>query len=448
MWRHASRPRPNWEQTVIAQGLVFPHTQLADGTSLPYWNETAWYEFTMEEVLALEAATEELWAMCLDAVGAMARDFDDARLGLPSGTLDLARESLGRRDPAVYARFDLRFDPLEDSIKAYELNGDTPTGLVETGVAQWRWLEDVMPDVDQWNSLHDRLVDRWRNLAGSGALPGGEVSFLYSDADPSGEEYMTTVYMQDTATAAGLRTSCFRIDDLGWNEADREFRDPQDRPVRNVFKLYPWEVMLGEEFGRHVLGRRERNRVRWIEPAWKVLLSTKALLPVLWQRNPDHRLLLPAYFDNPGDLTSWVAKPLHGREGDNVNIHLADGTDLLRDGHYGAEGWVYQAYAPPPSFEGNHVVLGSWIVDGEAAGMLVRESDGVVTDYYSRVVPHAIGDGLSPDEAQAALWRAERTPNQPPAVADGPAVLPLPRLDGSTATHAVDFGAGSGRPAD
>ena len=107
---------------------------------------------------------------------------------------------------------------------------------------------------------------------------------------------------------------------------------------------------------------------------------------------------------------------------------------------------MYQAYAPPPTFEGNHVVLGSWVVDGEAAGMLVRESDGVVTDYYSRVVPHAIGDGLSPDEAQAALWRAERTPNQPPAVADGPAVPPLPRHDGSTATHAVDFGAKPRRP--
>ena len=27
--------------------------------------------------------------------------------------------------------------------------------------------------------------------------------------------------------------------------------------------------------------------------------------------------------------------------------------------------------------------------------MIVRESDGPITDYYSRVVPHAIGDGLS-----------------------------------------------------
>ena len=441
MWRHASRPRPGWEEIVKAQGLVFPTTDLPDGSVVPYWNEAAWYEVTMDQVEAIEAATEELWAMCLDAASAMARDFDDARLGLPTGTMDLVRESVRRSEPAVYARFDLRFDPLEESIKVYELNGDTPTGLVETGVAQWRWLEDVMGDADQFNSVHERLVEAWRRLAAHGAFPGGEIAFLYSDADPTGEEYMTTVYLQDTATAAGLRTACFRIEDLGWNEAAREFRDPHDRPLRHAFKLYPWEAMLGEEFGSHLLRRRERRRVRWVEPVWKVLLSTKALLPVLWQRNPDHPLLLPAYFDNPGDLTEWVAKPLHGREGDNIGIHLADGTDLVRDGHYGSEGWVYQAYAPPPSFDGNHAVLGSWIVDGQAAGMIVRESDGVVTDYYSRVVPHVIGDGLSPDAVQAAQWRAERAPQPPLRVAEGRPVGGLP-VDVDAATHVVDGGPG------
>ena len=54
------------------------------------------------------------------------------------------------------------------------------------------------------------------------------------------------------------------------------------------------------------------------------------------------------------------------------------------------------------------MVLGSWIVDGEAAGMLVRESDGMVTDYFSRVAPHVISDGLAPDEAMVEQWLAER----------------------------------------
>ena len=71
-------------------------------------------------------------------------------------------------------------------------------------------------------------------------------------------------------------------------------------------------------------------------------------------------------------LERWVAKPLHGREGDNIRIHHDDMLeDVVMPGDYGAEGWVYQAYTELPSFEGHRVVLGSWIVAGEAARILV-----------------------------------------------------------------------------
>lgn len=413
MWRHASRPRAGWQQTVTAQGLVFPTTAKPDGSTVDYWHESAWYELTMDEVEHLEAATEELWALCVDAAGWMASHLDDRRLGLPPGSLDLVRESVRRGDQALHARFDLAYGG-DGSVKMLEVNGDTPTGLVETGVVQWRWVEEVMPGSDQWNSLHDRLVARWRALSWSGALDGPVVHFLYdlgegADYD-DGEMEMTVHYLMDTAVQAGLQVMAHPINQLGWDPEDRRFVDVHGRPVRNAYKLYPWEDMLREEFGRLLLDRAEATPVRWLEPAWKVLLSTKALLPVLWERNPGHPLLLPAYFDEPRDLAAWVAKPLHGREGDSVRIHLADGSETRMPGAYGAEGFVFQEYVELPVHDGNHVVLGSWVVDGEPAGMLVRESDGLVTDYFSRVVPHAIGDAVAPDAAQVQTWLVERGP--------------------------------------
>jgi glutathionylspermidine synthase len=416
MWRHAAQPREGWRDIVVSEGLVFPDTVMPDGSTTPYWNESAWYEFTLEEVLALEAATETLWGMCVEAVDRMAATLDDARLGLPAGALALARESVRRGDPSVYGRFDLRYDA-DGSVKLLELNGDTPTGLVETGVTQWRWLESVLPDNDQWNSLHERLIERWSALDRAGGLPGHEVHFLYSEAETTGEEEMTVHYMQDTAAQAGLLTYSHPIEHVGWNPRLGRFLDRDGRPIRNAFKLYPWEAMLGEEFGSVLLQHHEVQPVRWIEPAWKMLLSTKALLPTLWEMFPGHELLLASYWDHPHELTDWVAKPLHGREGDNIRVHLSDGTDTQQPGSYGDEGFVYQQWAPLPSLDGNFAMIGSWIVDGQAAGMVVRESDGYITDYYSRVVPHVIGDGLAPDLGTQLLWRAERAPDRKPGLA-------------------------------
>jgi glutathionylspermidine synthase len=131
-----------------------------------------------------------------------------------------------------------------------------------------------------------------------------------------------------------------------------------------------------------------------------MLWSNKGLLPVLWELygdDPARRdLVLPAYFedDRPAWLTSYVRKPLLGREGANVDI-VVDGETVVRNkGPYPGP-FVCQAYAPLPAFpdEGGaqwHPVLGVWLIDGEPAGLGIRESAGLVTDNLSHFVPHTI----------------------------------------------------------
>lgn len=415
MWRHKTVPRDGYLETVTTQGLVYAETPMPGGQPpVPYWNEAAFYEVTMDEVLRMEAATQDLYGMCLEAVEVLLSGrFSDAELALPPGALAYARASWERKDPSVYARFDLRFDGGDPVM--YEINGDTPTGLLETGAIQWLWKEDEFPEADQWNSVHDRLTMWWANMTRKGLFTDNEVWFFHTEAEESGEEVMTVNYMRDTAAMAGkahgappLSTYGNGIEYIGWDSEKSEFVDWGDKPIGAAFKLYPWEDILREEFGQHLIQRKEVKPMKWIEPAWKLALSTKAILPILWELHPGHPNLLPAYLNDPGDLDEWVAKPLQGREGDNITIHTLDGPDRVLEGGYGDQPMVYQRWAPPPSYDENYAVIGSWVIGGESAGMIVRESDAEVTDYFSRVVPHVIGDGLQPNAGQVQRWLIER----------------------------------------
>jgi len=107
------------------------------------------------------------------------------------------------------------------------------------------------------------------------------------------------------------------IDDIGWNSDTKEFVDLENQSISNVFKLYPWEWLIKEDFSKNIL--EDRNRAFWIEPAWKMILSNKAILRILWELYPNHPYLLPAYFES-GRLTNYVKKPFLSREGANINM--------------------------------------------------------------------------------------------------------------------------------
>ena len=63
--------------------------------------------------------------------------------------------------------------------------------------------------------------------------------------------------------------------------------------------------------------------------------------------------------------------------------------------HYGGSGgFGYGTYVHGgssialPNLDGNYPVIGSWMIDQEAGGMGIRESDGPITTNLSRFVPH------------------------------------------------------------
>lgn len=402
----AFRPRTNWLQK--AQDLGFDTRFLANP---PYWvealEEPFCIEFKLDEIRFIQTATMELNQLALSlverALNSQDSDWILDALCVPAEFRDMVQTSWLRGDRTIYGRFDLAVN--DGEIKLLEMNFDTPTSLSETALLQLAWLADMTADgtidadAEQFNFLDERLRNRFTEPDWHGRLL--HLGF-YRDADEDAE---TVKYLCACAQLAGVPTRLIEINDLK-RTAQGTIVDKDMQTVENLFKLYPWELLLKDdsrmqsEFGAYLFKPLiESGALRIVEPAWKLLLSSKAALPLLWEMFPDHPLLLRAEFEKDVQPTStlanfakpYVRKPVFGREGGGVTIVDAEGTLSVVEGsdEY-RDGFVRQDYVKLPMHNDFNLVVGSWLVDSRPAGIGVRADRNKVTGRGALFVPHYV----------------------------------------------------------
>jgi glutathionylspermidine synthase len=395
MLRIPVQPRPNWQSIVESQGFHF-HTPEDE----PYWDESVCYLFSASQVDQLEVATYELNDLCLDAVQHVIDQNLFHLFQIPPQLVPWVIKSWDEDEFTIYGRFDFAYDGRTPP-KLLEYNADTPTSLLEAAVIQWFWFKEVEKNpaafsaqlaqygnsFDQFNSLHERLIEGWRSYAQTiesrraGAPALFNPTMYFASLQGNIEDFMTVTYLRDTATQAGLSTEYIDIERIGFNHARRLFVDLSERAIHNCFKLYPWEWMIREQFSPFLL----QTLVHWLEAPWKMILSNKAILPILHELFPDNPYLLPASFgpiDGP-----HIRKPILSREGANVAMIIGGKAVIETPGPYTGP-YVYQQLQPLPDHQGNHPVIGSWMVNGNACGIGIREDNSPITGNTSRFVPH------------------------------------------------------------
>ncbi|WP_108887487.1 glutathionylspermidine synthase family protein [Pseudoprimorskyibacter insulae] len=398
--------RTNWRETAEQLGFTF-----ADMHGEPYWDETSCYAFTLDEVeTQIEDPSAELHAMCREAVAhvLVSEELLD-KLAIPEAHRDYIADSWRRGDPELYGRFDLIYGG-QGPAKLLEFNADTPTSLYESAAFQWQWLEEqiaagVLADGDdQFNGIHEALVDRFRQLFHENT----DIHFAAVSYNP--EDYATVEAIAWAAREGGMGAHYTDLEKVGISP-DGQFVDDEDRVIGTLFKLYPWEDLLRDDYAQHLA----TAQCQMIEPAWKAILSNKGLLPVLWQMFEGHPNLLPAFFesdiadvlagtgapaaaisglyDRAGDAldAGYVRKPLFSREGSSIEIFEGGRkTEAATDTAYGEHPRIIQAYQPLPEFDGFHPIIGAWMVGEACVGMGIREDRARITQDLSRFKPHFI----------------------------------------------------------
>jgi glutathionylspermidine synthase len=401
--------RPDWRAKSEALGFDWHSAPTPEDPNALYWDESAYWRLTASEVDVLEAATEELHGMCLAAAEHAIAKKLLRHFGFDARAIALIEHSWRIREttPSLYGRFDFAYggDGVGDGHpKLLEYNADTPTGLYEAAVVQWAWLQQLFPESDQFNSIHEGLVAAWAGLKDKVSADAG---MHFTCLAPHAEDEGTLRYLLDTALEAGLSAKSLPVAEIGWSAPpdepdDGDFVDLDDTRIQTLFKLVPWNWMLADEFGARLVRKVVGGEMTVIEPAWKMVLANKAILALLWEMYPNHPNLLPAFMDRtafaPGSTV--VAKPLLGREGANISIATLGengavvGAPLAStSGEYGREGYVYQALAPMASATDSvgrthQAVIGSWIINGYSRGIGIREDTNLITNNRSRFVPH------------------------------------------------------------
>lgn len=401
--------RPGWEQIIAEEGLTYSIDYPGD---THYWNEYAAYVLTPKEMDSIRDQAAEVHRMCLAAVEYLASGALGA-LGLPEAAFQLAIESWNRHEADFYGRFDFIYSGIAgEPIKLLEYNADTPTGIIEATICQKTWYRDKRLETQgygHWGEIGEAFTERWKQIFTTETNPRLHLAHVNEEIDPHREDYQNAWLIAHAAHLAGAETKLIPIDEIIFSPETKTWRDADEEPIRNLFKLYPWEDLVTDtESGYDKLLFAYHNAIdRWIEPAWKIFLSNKLLLAALWEMYPNHPNLVPTYAGRQGDLVNWVRKPIFGREGDGIQVHAPDYEVFARDEedehfiHAPESEFVYQQYVPTPRYTGimqpkNHPVLGVWMVNGQAVGIGIRESDGPITDYYCRFTPHLVKD--SPTE--------------------------------------------------
>lgn len=374
--------RPNFQQNLESIGMNY--WNLASGPdALPYWQEGVCYGFSETQIDKVLDATQELHDMSIDMVATMVKsgDYPDY-FSLTENCKALIEQSWNRGDKSFYGRFDLAYNG-QDEIKMLEYNGDTPVSILECSVAQWDYIQQAEgipnPLRTQYNMLDERMIETWKEQYEPGTL----IHFAASGGFRH-EDWGNLVYVMDTALRAGMNVKEIKMQDMGLTD-NGIFVDLDNQHIQNCFKLYPWEWMMDEQFGAAIQG----SDTTWLEPAWKMLLSNKAMLVKLWALNIGHPLLLESYAQaNLVPDGRWAKKAIHGREGSNIyTFNKQDGAvvtnELAQGSHdvpdYDKWGYMFQKWTDISTHDGYRPILGSWVIGDQACGMSVREDKNLVT---------------------------------------------------------------------
>jgi len=325
-----------------------------------------------------------------------------AKLGLPIETLEAIKV------PSKYFSYFSRLDLVVNNgqIKLIEINCDTPTGYLETSVANRIITNDK--GFNSPNELGLSIFRAWRNIEKDYGIDGETVYFTsYGENE---EDRQTVLF---NMRCSGTMSKYIAVEDILIDESG--LYDQEGNKIDFLYRLYPLEFLPtdvdenGKPIGQLFLNHIADGTVKIINPPSSFMMQSKAVMAIIYEfaflnrsdlftleeLNDIKKYFLPtffrkAYFEPLEGFkkgTNYVEKPVFGREGGGVKIFDENDNIIEEDeeNQYSEYNKIYQQYAEMPDFtidtwDGEYtgkLLVGSFLIGGEPSGVFLRVGEKI-----------------------------------------------------------------------
>ena len=277
-------------------------------------------------------------------------------MGIPEFMHDIIKKTYNAADehPHMLGRFDFAGGIDREPIKLIEFNADTPFSIFETAVVQYALCKaaGLDPDNNQYNTIYEELIAFFKYL--KEVYP--EIDTVYFTSHNDGEDELNTSVIMETAQAAGLVTTYKHWTDIAVDDrynivgiegievvhtGEQLFHITD---IEHLVKMVPWDLICTYD-EQSIASAKDivnslnlRSDTTISNPPYAMLYQSKALLSVMYELFPKSKYLLQSHIVKDADDklkgSSYVLKPIFGREGQNIVVVKDNEIVEQTDGYY------------------------------------------------------------------------------------------------------------------
>ncbi|KAL4455315.1 hypothetical protein ABPG74_012467 [Tetrahymena malaccensis] len=357
-----------------------------------YWIDGAGYQISENIFKNLIKTTHELHNLCLEATNIAIKDdylltkvFD-----IPEDMIPLIRNSWENKQIDLLSRYDFVLDK-KGQLYFLEVNGDTPSCIIEAGPAQKIWAEQFQ--LFQFNNIDTEIKQGLQKIMEKNGKSQLYILDNSSLEDQSTFNYLNYLINPFLTNITIKKDNISKIDQIIENELNL---DNFNSSI--ILKQYPFEWLASQSTHKFFVNPQfyNNNSQIMIEPPWKIIMSNKAMSVLLYSMFPENPHLAKASLEpiRHGCMgIPQVSKQKNGREGDSIIFSQSfDDFGMFIQNSYQQylQKPIFQEFVDSYQHQSRYITLSCWVIQGKPCGIVIREDLNPIIGAGSSVVPYYI----------------------------------------------------------